>query len=161
MSGNNDSILRHSKGEHDSYDSDASVDSKDGTVVVPNSVQAIVSSCRLNELSDAMTLNSIRVKDSSKITVGDKNTFLGPVTFICDPKSVEQQKLSIQLTGSGKTSKSSETGGICEFISRGEWLAKPPKKRPTPLVLPATKVVIQHTATDNVTTKVINFIGSI
>lgn len=45
-------------------------------------------------------------------------------------------------------------GKILRIISRDEWLAQPPKQDLTPLVLPAKRVVITHTATESCDTQV-------
>lgn len=48
----------------------------------------------------------------------------------------------------------SGTGGPLRIISRSEWIAQPPEHDLAKLELPATRVIVAHTATENCTTQV-------
>lgn len=46
------------------------------------------------------------------------------------------------------------TGKVLRLISRDEWLAQPPNESLTPLILPAKRIIITHTATEFCETQV-------
>lgn len=46
------------------------------------------------------------------------------------------------------------TGKVLRLISRDEWLAQPPNEVLTPLILPAKRIIITHTATEFCETQV-------
>lgn len=47
-----------------------------------------------------------------------------------------------------------DTAGPLRVIPRGEWIAQPPANTLDKLVLPSTRVIIAHTATEDCTTQV-------
>lgn len=153
MSHNNTSVVRH---DNNGYYSDDTVDSQDEPVASCSSGQPIALSSAVNNLSDALSSSRIRVKDCQNIQVGNKNYFHGPVTLICAEKTCAKSEHCTQLKSDLKPLE--PVDNTLELISRGEWLARPPKKPPTKLQLPATKVIIQHTATNHELTKVNNSI---
>lgn len=152
MSVNNNSLVRH--GNNDS-DSDQTVDSEDDTGAIGSPVPPVILPSAVTSLSEAMAANRIEMKDCQRITIGTKNYF----TINCDTKSGENSKQ--QRNQPIRDSNPTELAYIdserpFKFVSRGKWLAKPPKNPPTKLQLPATKVIIAHTGTDNVSTEVVN-----
>lgn len=46
------------------------------------------------------------------------------------------------------------TGKVLRMVSRDEWLAQPPNEILTPLILPAKRIIITHTATEFCETQV-------
>lgn len=50
--------------------------------------------------------------------------------------------------------KTSEYGSSLRFVSRSEWLAQPPNSDLNDLELPAKRIIIAHTATENCTNQV-------
>lgn len=125
MSDNNYSLARQA---NSSNDSDRTVDSEDEAIADGNSVPSIVASSALNHLTSAMTTNSIQMQNCENVTFGNKNYFHGPVTIIYDAKS----DASLQPCNQSKSdSRASQPVDYeFKFISRGKWLARPPKNHP-------------------------------
>lgn len=46
------------------------------------------------------------------------------------------------------------TGKVLRMVTRTEWLAQPPNEILTPLILPAKRIIITHTATEFCETQV-------
>lgn len=149
MSDNDDSLARQG---NTGNDSDRAFDSDDEAIADGNSVPSIVPPSALSHLTSAMATNSIQMRNCENVMIGNKNYFHGPVTIICDAKSgADSQPCNQSISDSMPLAT---VDYKFKFISRGDWLARPPKKPPTKLQLPATKVIIAHTATDNVMTEV-------
>lgn len=75
------------------------------------------------------------------------------ITFTLKSVNCEEYLYKRSILGSDIIS---DTAGPLRVISRSEWLAQPPEHELDDLELPATRVIIAHTATEDCSTQVMN-----
>ncbi|XP_055689352.1 peptidoglycan-recognition protein LF-like isoform X6 [Lutzomyia longipalpis] len=100
------------------------------------------------------TIETVAVSNSSDITFGNKTFINGPVTIKQFIKEGEpRQPQGQDNPGYEGSSRSINGNTTLRLVSRSEWIAQPPSEELVNLSLPAHRVIIAHTATEDCETQ--------